>query len=108
LNRRGFLSSIAGLPLAAAFAGLPAVAPALAAVALSPGNIFKTGAPQGEPGRLWVSSDGGRTWRGSANFGPDVAITGIDQDGPLARLRLESRGQAFTLVSDDGKRWRTE
>jgi hypothetical protein len=98
MNRRGFLSAIVGLPLAAA---------------LPRGAWATDGSAQvtyraAEAGRLMESRDGGRTWQLNTDFGPSISIVGIAPDGPRTRLELEHRGLRFTLTSADGKYWRTD
>jgi hypothetical protein len=102
MNRREFLTHLCALPVGAAILGAPA---ALAAdtSGSSAWPTFKAG----EPGRLLASSDGGRTWQVNANFGPEMTVLGVTHDERCAYLRLAFRGNEFTLVSTDGKQWRT-
>jgi photosystem II stability/assembly factor-like uncharacterized protein len=102
LNRREFLTSLCSVPLGALALGAPA---ALAADA--PATSSWPALKAGENGRLLESSDGGRTWQINADFGPEMTIVSITHDEQYAHLRLAFSGHEFTLISTDGKQWRT-
>ncbi len=102
MNRREFLTSLCSVPLGVATFG---TATALAADA--PAAFAWPAFKAGEAGRLLASGDGGRTWQVSANFGPETTVVGVTHDERYAYLRLASRGHEFTLISTDGKVWRT-
>jgi hypothetical protein len=78
--------------------GVPA-----AAQAESQGRTIKGTAD----GKILASTDAGKSWQLKANFGPDISVLDIRQDGPHSYAQLGFQSHSFWLRSSDGVEWWT-
>ena len=106
MNRRSFLTLAAAAPLvAAAPVLLPAPQQALAAEL--PAAAPATGYLGTADGRIYRSLDAGQAWSLSANFGKHCTVRQIRDAGDALEATVETQGFVFTLLSTDGRVWRT-
>lgn len=106
MNRRQFLT----ITTAAAITGLARLAapPTAAAKGLLP-VLRQTTLYQGtKDGKLFESTDGGKSWQLIANFGSHCVVEQIvsPRDGGVS-IRLNCSGYSFDLLSKDARVWRT-
>jgi hypothetical protein len=61
----------------------------------------------GQNGQILLSEDGGNRWQIGANFGPEYHVRRVAPQKGVFKADLIYQGKKFTLVSQDGRLWRT-
>jgi hypothetical protein len=98
MNRREFVTMMALSLVGIVAGGVPT-----AAQAKSRGGMIKGTAD----GKILASADAGKSWQIKADFGPDISVLDIRQDGPYAYAQLGFQSYSFWLRSSDGAKWWT-
>jgi hypothetical protein len=111
LNRRDFFKTmlVAAGALAAVALNSPPIQAIAAAVFRGPVQLaLKDRALQGtRDGQVLVSTDAGKTWQKTANFGSHCAVLDLVERNDLIYARVGLQQYSFVLQSADGRTWRT-
>lgn len=106
MNRRSFLTLAAVSPVVA---GVPVLlsAPQQSLAGGTAAATQATGFLGTADGRIYKSVQAGETWSLLANFGKHCTVRHIRDAGDSLEATIETRGFVFTLLSTDGRVWRT-